>query len=185
MSRRGLHFIFGLVVLCLTIAAVSQWRLIAEGELVNAALDRIPSAAPAANPAPADLRHLEVKLTWANALSAHGRFAEAETAFNELIQQQSNPAIAHAAQYNLANAYLREGSRDDLAAERKRALLELAKQRYRDLLRKMPGDWDARFNLQSALRLAPEDDELETADKGNPIKQVDVIVPGFAIEDLP
>ena len=35
-------------------------------------------------------------------------------------------------------------------------LIELAKQSYRDLLRENPGDWDARYNLERALRLAPE-----------------------------
>jgi hypothetical protein len=31
-------------------------------------------------------------------------------------------------------------------------LVELAKQRYRDLLRAEPQDWDARYNLERALR---------------------------------
>ena len=37
-----------------------------------------------------------------------------------------------------------------------RPLVELAKQRYRDLLRAEPQEWDARYNLERALWLAPE-----------------------------
>jgi len=36
---------------------------------------------------------------------------------------------------------------------------ELAKQSYRDVLRAEPGDWDARFNLERALRLLPDQDD--------------------------
>ena len=49
-------------------------------------------------------------------------------------------------------------------------LIELAKQSYRDLLREDPNDWDARYNLERALWLAPEveqviADDAEPADK--------------------
>jgi len=40
---------------------------------------------------------------------------------------------------------------------------ELAKQAYRDVLRAEPHDWDARFNLERALRLLP-DAEDESAE---------------------
>jgi mxaK protein len=35
-------------------------------------------------------------------------------------------------------------------------MLEQAKERYRELLRIDAGDWDARYNLERALWLAPE-----------------------------
>src|SRR5690606_41486529 len=35
-------------------------------------------------------------------------------------------------------------------------MIELAKQSYRTLLRERPSEWDARYNLELALRLAPE-----------------------------
>ena len=40
---------------------------------------------------------------------------------------------------------------------RARPLLELAKATYREALRLDPGRWDARYNLERALRAAPED----------------------------
>jgi len=47
-------------------------------------------------------------------------------------------------------------------------LVELAKQSYRDLLRRDPNDWDARYNLERTLRLAPEDDDDTDEDTGPP-----------------
>ena len=39
-------------------------------------------------------------------------------------------------------------------------LVELAKQDYRSALKQQPEFWDARFNLEVALRLVPEDPEV-------------------------
>jgi mxaK protein len=47
-------------------------------------------------------------------------------------------------------------------------LVELAKQNYRDLLRDDPNQWDARYNLESALRLAPDTDTSDEADSPPP-----------------
>ena len=46
-------------------------------------------------------------------------------------------------------------------------LVELAKQSYRDVLRDNPADWDAKYNLERALWLAPEVDEA-LAEDSNP-----------------
>jgi mxaK protein len=66
--------------------------------------------------------------------------------------------LAAAANYNSANIYLRwalelhvqEGERQAMP------LFELAKQSYRDLLRTHAEHWDARYNLERALRLFPD-----------------------------
>jgi mxaK protein len=44
-----------------------------------------------------------------------------------------------------------------------RPLLELAKETYREALRLDPGQWDARYNLERALRLAPEQEDAPKA----------------------
>ena len=65
-----------------------------------------------------------------------------------------------------------------------RTLVELAKQGYRELLRLEPDYWPARYNLEQALRLAPETvDSIDSA--SDPVKRVDVIVPDFENRDLP
>ena len=62
--------------------------------------------------------------------------------------------------------------------------MELAKQRYRDVLLINPQNWNARHNLELALRVAPEIAGGKK-DKRPPIKSVDVVVPDFILRDLP
>ncbi len=64
-------------------------------------------------------------------------------------------------------------------------MVELAKQRYRDLLSEVPDHWPARYNLARALQLAPEGAERNDDERIDPVKSVNVIVPGFEKKDLP
>ncbi len=72
--------------------------------------------------------------------------------------------------YNLANLYFREATRlreagaNDLAMP----LIELAKQNYEELLRIDNGHWDAKYNLELALFVAPETDPADTLEERNP-----------------
>jgi mxaK protein len=72
--------------------------------------------------------------------------------------------------YNLANLYLRraleyrESGADDLALP----LVELAKEYYRELLRKDSLDWSSKYNLELALRVAPETELTEVEEERNP-----------------
>jgi mxaK protein len=75
---------------------------------------------------------------------------------------QARPDLAGAALYDAANALMREGGRiagtgDWVGA---RPLFELAKETYREALRQDSGRWDARYNLERALRLAPEEEDV-------------------------
>lgn len=83
----------------------------------------------------------------------------------------SAPAgISGAVTFNMANLYLRQGvalnasGDDDLGI----ALVELAKENYRDLLRKNSGDWSAKYNLELAVLLFPEPPELDPTEQGMP-----------------
>ena len=66
--------------------------------------------------------------------------------------------------YDLGNVYLRaalelsQGGADALALP----LFELAKESYRAVLLERPDLWDAKFNLELALRAAPDADPDET-----------------------
>ena len=186
MRRRTVHTGFTILTVCLSTLAALHWLEITESRSIAEAVAEIPASLAAAADSPRESkRYPESSLARANALSLGGSFNEAESAFNELINQNKLNAIGQAAQYNLANAYLRQGMRSDVPASRRGPMLELAKQRYRDLLRVMPNDWDARYNLELALRLAPENAEASTGEKIDPVKSVRVIVPDFQPKDLP
>jgi mxaK protein len=78
--------------------------------------------------------------------------------------QDEGGELAHAARYNAGNVHLRQAlalraTRGDAALGALITPTELAKQAYRDVLRAGPNDWDARFNLERALRLLPDQDD--------------------------
>lgn len=72
--------------------------------------------------------------------------------------------------YNLANLYFRRALelRDSGANDLAMPLLELAKQNYKEILRADASDWDAKYNLELALVLAPETDEVDPLGELNP-----------------
>lgn len=78
-------------------------------------------------------------------------YAQAESIGDELVR--------HAARVNVANLYLRRGiaaARDDGNAQRALVLVQLAKTTYRRALRERPDDWNARYNLELAMRVVPD-----------------------------
>lgn len=86
------------------------------------------------------------------------------------IDARSGSPLQLLIKYNLANLYfrraleLRESGDDDLAMP----LIELAKQNYKEILRADSTDWDAKYNLELALVLAPETDEVDPLGELNP-----------------
>lgn len=118
----------------------------------------------AAGTPPADAAVPELRFALAHAQAASGA---ADAALNGYRALQSVPALASAARYNSANLLLRQaielrgGAQPGMAI----ALIELAKEQYRELLRLDPQHWDARYNLERAQRLLPDpqDGELEPA----------------------
>jgi len=185
MKRKTVHRIFALVSIALLFVVGwqmfshhKQERIIRETAAVPTTLtDDEAESIPLAN-------YPVTRLAIANALSAGGQFEASEAAYIKLISGKHDVVLKRDAQFNLASNYLKQGMRKDLPGSTTRPMLEIAKQRYRDLLREDPNDWDARFNLELALRLAPEASYTNNP-KGNPIKSVDVIVPGFSVPDLP
>lgn len=159
MSRRPGHgrVLLGALLLLAGAAAVDAWHLaqarawnraIADGSVVDAD-GELPAAARFAR-------------AWY--LERQGARERAIAAYKD-AERGAGDRLAAAARYNRANAYLRWAM--ELRGERAQALplIELAKQTYRDLLRERPGDWDARYNLERALRLLP-DPEAETRAEG-------------------
>ena len=187
MRRRTVHAAFALSALAA--AGALGWQLLAleRARDVNRSLAAVldaPAAGADEAPVPPD-EAPRVRLARASAFAARGDVEAAERLFTSLAREHAGTPLGDAARLGLANRYLREGMREELDPRRAAPLLELAKQRYRDLLRERPGDWDARYNLERALRLAPENEDAAGEDADDPVKSVNVVVPGFTPKDLP
>ena len=169
MKRRTIHFAFAVATLSLGLAAAYQgWRL-HRAERINHAI---------AGAATRDADAAEARFARALALAESGDAGAALQIYKALIQE-GRADLKRAALYNVGNLHLREAAKSgpDEAA-RSLPLIELAKQSYRDLLRIDPGDWDARYNLERALQLAPEVDEPAASEPPEPPQRAISTAPG-------
>jgi mxaK protein len=149
------HIALASLVVLAVAAGIDGWRwfdaarvnrAIADGSIADAALPRAPRG----------------QFAQAFFLAARGDDDRALSLYQRL--QEDGGPLGRAARYNAGNIHLREALL--LARTRGEAGLgalitptELAKQSYRDVLRADPSDWDARFNLERALRLLPDEDD--------------------------
>jgi mxaK protein len=108
---------------------------------------------------------LEVRFATAWVAAQRGELTRAVALYREVAQ--ARPDLAGAALYDAGNALMREGNRIAATGDwvGARPLIELAKETYREALRRDPGRWDARYNLERALRAAPEEED----DRGEPV----------------
>jgi mxaK protein len=99
----------------------------------------------------------QVRLARATALSKAGAYDTAARLYDGLIHEDSLDDLGRTALFDIGNMYLREGAGGGATGTvRSLAMIGEAKARYRMLLRAAPDDWDARYNLERALWLAPE-----------------------------
>lgn len=207
MKRLSVHAVFAAATVIATgVVAVQALRLqqlrqlnAAVAAASQAPVATAPAAASDAGPAPGeDLRDAPraVRLARATALSKAGAFNAAFKLYSGLIDPGALDAIGQQALFNLGNMYLRQGlgsgsagaaTTADTARQAADAgpLIELAKQRYRDLLRAAPHDWDARYNLERALRIAPEEHESIAEEPTGPTERRNVQMRGMEPGDLP
>jgi len=160
LRRRVVHRAFAAVALgCGVIAAWQGWQLYHS--------HRVNRAIASAEIATANATAPEARFARAVTLARAGKSEPALKLYKGLIQN-GHGELKRASQYNLGNLYMRDALRygpDE--AFKSLPLVELAKQSYRSLLRENPDDWDARYNLERALWLAPEF-EPEMAQEGDP-----------------
>lgn len=177
MRRRSVHAVFGVVAAaCAAITAVQAVRL-ERAHHVNAAI-------ASASVASLDRSVPEAQVARAIALGRAGDYEGALLAYKAVIQG-NRADLRHLALYNLGNLHMRAALKDPQApTDQVLPLVELAKQSYRDLLRETPQDWDARYNLERALYMAPEVDE-DTADEGPPAPKEHSVSTNRAKLDLP
>jgi mxaK protein len=163
MRRAHVHLAFGVVTLALGLVTAGEVLRLQHAQSVNAAVAQGSTSASA--PAPGALP--EARLARAVAL-AKVDYDGALGAYKAIIHSDRED-LRRIALYDLGNLHLRQALKVGLADEAQSLpLTELAKQSYRDLLRRDPRDWDARYNLERALRLAPEEDEDSEEDTGPP-----------------
>ncbi|SAL79907.1 hypothetical protein AWB74_05622 [Caballeronia arvi] len=179
MKRRAIHIAFGAATCVFAAIACYDWATLRHAQAVANAV----SAVSAGNPN-APEKAPEVRLARAVALSKAGRANDAQRLFDALIAQDDDQTLRAAALFDLANMQLREAAGPDAAGPiRSLPSLEQAKERYRATLRLAPGDWDARYNLERALWLAPESPgDQEDADVK---KRSSVKLRGAQSDDLP
>jgi mxaK protein len=145
----------------LTSEAIWLYRLHALNAIIDAA-----TAPQPATPAPAlGTNATPPAASFAYAYSA-GRKGDTLSALSLYREAARDARFAPAAFFNSANLHMRVAQKamDDpqLEEEQRRSesarALELAKQQYREALRVDPALWEAKYNLERALRLAPESD---------------------------
>jgi mxaK protein len=177
MRRRSIHWAFAIATTTFAVIAGSQALRLQRAHHVNTAI-RTASIASLDRSVP------EAQLARAVALSRAGDYEGALLAY-KAVSQGSRPDLRHLALYNLGNLHMRAALKDPLAsADQRLPLVELAKQSYRDLLRETPSDWDARYNLERALYLAPESEE-DVTDEGPPAPKERAMSTNRAKLDLP
>lgn len=167
MRRRVVHCAFGAVALaCASFATYHTVSLI-RSERINAAIASAPAA---------ELNSLVPEAQFARALAlAQSGKSDPALQIYKTLERSTRADIRRDALYNTGNLYMRDAARrnSDEGFE-SLPLVELAKQAYRELLREWPDDWDARYNLERALRLSPELDQ-EADESDAPMKEQHVM----------
>ena len=151
VSRRRTRAVLVLLALLLVgavIDALHLWRLERWNALIVAG-----QVADDAKAGPAELQFAQ-----AHAAAASGAHDSALQRYRPL---QGDSALGQAARYNSANLLMRQALVIRAGAQPGQAiaLIELAKEMYRDVLRDEPQHWAARYNLERAQRLLPDPDE--------------------------
>lgn len=148
MRRNNVHLTFGgIALVCAALAAQQGWHLYHS--------ERVNSAIVSARLSDYDASVPQARFARAVSLARAGESDAAIKAYKSLIGEQRHD-LRERALYNLGNLYMRNALANIADVSQSLPLVELAKRSYRDLLRQEPADWDARYNLELALRLAPE-----------------------------
>jgi mxaK protein len=143
--------------------AFESWQLARALQVNRQLAQRLAEAPSATAPAAPAGDAPRLWIVAARVPARAGRVAEA-AALLRRAADVSRGELRQAALYDLGNLYLREALRlrDSGADASALPLLELAKESYRSVLLEQPALWDAKFNLELALRVAPDPDPDDT-----------------------
>jgi len=170
------------LALALVGMAVEVWRLqstYADNAAVAASLagKDLPVGSPQGQPVP-------VLAARALYLARHGREDEAKSLW-ELLDGLGETEERAQASHNLGTVYLKAALDKIETGQLEQAIpfAVLAKQAFRRALQWQPTLWDAKFNLEIALRLLPEMDQVSNGKEEEPPetqpKALWTKVPGF------
>ncbi len=111
---------------------------------------------------PPDAQDLPVQARFAQAY-AHAASGSADAALQRYRSLHDDHALGRAARFNSANLLMRQALALRAGTEPGKAiaLIELAKEMYRDVLRADPQHWPARYNLERAQRLIADPDDMD------------------------
>ncbi len=153
MKLRSAGALLALIVTAsLLFAAHQAWRL-SQARDFNRQIDGATDATTA-------LAAPEAEFARARALAENGDYESAVRAYKAL-SRTAEGMLLQSVLYNLGNLHLREALKygpDEIG--RSLPLAELAKTSYREVLRMNPQHWDAKYNLERTLRLAPEREDV-------------------------
>lgn len=157
--QRRTRAVLGLLALVAVMAAIDgayAWRQHRWNEAI------------VSGPLPAEDQDVPPQVQFARAYAQAGS-GDDEAALRLYRGLEDDSPLGRAARYNSANLLMRQAVLVQAGAEPGKAiaLIELAKEIYRDVLRVEPHHWDARYNLERAQRLLPDPDEMETAPPEN------------------
>lgn len=156
-SRRRTRAVLVLLVLLAVAAAIDAahlWRQVRWNEVI------VSGAALAQG------QEVPVQVTFAQAHAlAESGGARDEDALRLYRSLEGDSPLGQAARYNSANLLMRQAALVQSGTEPGKAiaLIELAKEGYRNVLRSDPQHWDARYNLERAQRLLADPEELDAA----------------------
>lgn len=157
ITRTRVRVVWVLLAGLAAAAAVDGVRLVL-AQRWNTRIDTGVSAPGAAAPS-------QVRFAFAAAQAASGA---QDAALRQYGTLQEDPAVGQAARYNSANLLMRQAIalREQSHPGQALALVELAKEHYREVLRRDPEHWNARYNLERAQRLVPDPEDLEPEPDG-------------------
>jgi mxaK protein len=157
ISPRLTRLAWLLLALC-ALAAAAQAALLWRDQQRNAAIVAGVPMTPTTDTAV----HPHLAFAHACALAASGADDAALKRFGAL---QGESRLGQAARYNGANVLMRQALRLHAGPQpgQALALVELAKEGYRQVLRDNPARWDARYNLERAQRLVPDPEDIDAA----------------------
>ncbi len=124
----------------------------------------------------------EVRLARAIYLVKQHRAEDALATLSAILDQGDSPLQAKI-RYNLGNLYLNQAIAQVDAArlDEARTSVTLAKQAYKQALQRDSQFWDAKYNLETAMRLLPDWDRVNIEDENGqqPKNPLWTTVPGF------